>query len=145
MFYRKKKKKNNRGQTLWGRIALALSTKNQGSCHNLVKYQCAKGRHCTENDSHCIRTPLIHSDLKLKDCFIKKKKCFVPQEVHPNVRLRSLRVRLWTTIIKLVLIYRYRQITYQCKNLFPRMRKNISKKEKKILALHTRLCKAQWE
>ena len=36
---------------------------------------------------------------------------------------------LQCTITKLVLIDRDRQITYQCKNLFPRMRKNISKKK----------------
>ena len=67
-------KKNNRGQTLWGRIAPALSAKNPGSCHNLGQYKCAKGRHCTENHLHRIRTPLICCDLKFKDRFIKKKK-----------------------------------------------------------------------
>ena len=46
---------------------------NPGSCHNLGQYLSAKGRPCTENHLHCIRTPLIHSDLKLKDCFIKNK------------------------------------------------------------------------
>ena len=33
---------------------------------NLGQYLCAKGRYCTENHLRCIRTPLIHSDLKLK-------------------------------------------------------------------------------
>ena len=57
--------------------------KNLGSCHNLGLYLCTKGRHCTENHLHCIRTPLIHADLKLKDCFIKKKKVLFRKKFVP--------------------------------------------------------------
>ena len=60
--------------------------KNPESCHNLGQYLCAKGSHFTENHLHCIRTPLIHSDLKLKDHFMKKKRNkFHSQEVCPSV------------------------------------------------------------
>ena len=51
---------------------------NPGSCRNLSQYLYTKGGHCTENHLHCIGTPLIHSDLKLKDCFISFGKKFVP-------------------------------------------------------------------
>ena len=81
---------------------------NPGSCHNLRQYLCTKGRHCTKNHLHCIRTPLIHSDLTLEDRLSRKKISFIPQEVCPSVRLRPFHVRLRTTNTKLVLINRDR-------------------------------------
>ena len=53
------------------------------------------------------KNTLIHSDLKLKDCFIKKKKnSFIPQDVRPNVCLWSYHVQVWTTITELVMMDR---------------------------------------